>query len=108
MFNKEAVKTLKREPLKVWEQDLFVREYTQAEKEDFVARVNTAVKDGKAEPVGLQIDTVIACTQEEDGSSVFTPDDKVLLKAASAEVISQVFTKVIELSGLDPTKKKES
>lgn len=103
-----AKRDLPRERVHVpeWGGDVFVREMTGAERDDFVG---STVKRGKGAGAGeVEVDIshvsaklVIRTACDEHGTALFTPKDLLAVSGLSSSILHRLSTVARRLSGLD-------
>jgi len=79
-----------------------VRELSAGELE----QVNDVFKDKG--PVASQAQVLVFATLDSDGSQLFQPGDAEALVNASNNAVNKMYLKIIELSGIDAKKIKDS
>ncbi len=94
---------LKTEKVEVpeWGGDVYVREFTQAERTEF--GVESYLEEDKKKTDSLKtvkIKTVIMSTVDDKGSNLFTIKDFDILNKKSAIVIDRIWKKAWKLSGM--------
>lgn len=106
VLNRETIlqKTdLKTEKVEVpeWGGDVYVREFTQAERTEF--EVESYLEEDKKKTDSLKtmkIKTVIMSTVDDKGNNLFTIKDFDVLNRKSACVIDRIWSEAWKLSGM--------